>query len=467
MARKLPLLDVTGQDIADGIHDIATALGGSETLSFKRIQRYIRAGVIDKYLAIGDEVSVEKETGVSVSSSNQNLTVSIVESTWNEAIETMHSGTFAFSYDGYGWTNSELGGEYLDLSHYGITVSGTPSSGDVISVVVTTDTLTFVYVAKNKQTMRNSALANSCTFQLKNIYRTLQFAQAQALIYVSTALTAGTTYQIYLHKPSNIYYLNAGLQNKYLNFTPSVAVPVGGQLVISTGDMRNSTSVGDLKLTSYSTKGGTTVLESGITCSEGSEGDGGTSLGYANYASNNTIVNSTDRTLYGSNNWEYSALRQWLNSKDEAGVWWSPKGNFDRSPSQASASGWMRGISKDFLDVLQEVETPTTQNWFDGGTTKKTYDKFFVPSLSQVYMSSSETEGENWDYYVDFSDLSSAGTGADSNRIKTLNGNATYWWLRTPYGSNSTLEYIVSPAGASSYYYAYNSYGVAPACVIA
>ena len=186
-----------------------------------------------------------------------------------------------------------------------------------------------------------------------------------------------------------------------------------------------------------------------------------------NTAANNTKVNSTDRCAYGNNNWEYSGLRQWLNSDGAANSWYQAKGPFSRPYSNAGEKGWMYGIEKDFLDVLQEVATPTTQNWFDGGTTVTTYDKWFIPSNSQVYFSTSGAEGDNWDYYKEFSDLSSAGTGADSNRIKKLNGSATYWWTRTPYGSYSYYEYLVHPTGARDYYVADLSVGVAPACTIA
>ena len=217
-------------------------------------------------------------------------------------------------------------------------------------------------------------------------------------------------------------------------------------------------------MTSYGSKGSTTALESNIACSEGTSG---TDLGNANTAANNTKVNSTDRCVYGSNNWEYSGLRQWLNSDGAANSWYQAKGPFSRPYSNANEKGWLYGIEKDFLDVVQEVATPVSQNWFDGGTTKTTYDKWFIPSNSQLYMTATTTEGANWDYYKEFSDLPSAGTGADSNRIKTLNGSATYWWTRTPLGSYSFRECLVSPTGARDYTNATNSYGVAPACVLA
>ena len=461
-ATQFLFTDATGKDIADGIHSIAEAIRDNQKISFKKLQQIIRAGEIDNYLAIGDEIEVEKETGLSVSTTNTSMTVTVTEATWNSHVEHLHHGVYEFIYNGTGWDEHEFG-TGIDMAYLGINITGTPIEGDIIAITVSTATLIFQYVAKDKVTPRNPTLTHSAVFQLKNLYASRQFAATEAIIYADSAMPAGT-YHFNLYKPSNIYYLNAGLQNKDVQFTTTVAIPQGGQLVLTTGSFNNSTSVSNLKLTSYGSKGSTTALESNIACSEGTSG---TDLGNANTAANNTKVNSTDRCAYGSNNWEYSGLRQWLNSDGAANSWYQAKGPFSRPYSNAGEKGWMYGIEKDFLDVLQEVATPTTQNWFDGGTTVTTYDKWFIPSNSQVYFSTSGAEGDNWDYYKEFSDLSSAGTGADSNRIKKLNGSATYWWTRTPYGSYSYYEYLVHPTGARDYYVADLSVGVAPACTIA
>lgn len=461
-ATQFLFTDATGKDIADGIHSIAEAIRDNQKLSFSKLQQIIRAGEIDNYMAIGDEIEVEKETGLSVSTTNTGLTVTVTEATWNSHVEHLHHGVYEFIYNGTGWDEHEFG-TGIDMAYLGINITGTPVEGDIIAVTVSTTTLVFQYVAKDKVTLRNPNLTHSAAFLLKSIYRNVQFAAAEAIIYASAAMPAGT-YHFNLYKPGNIYYLNAALQNKDVQFTTTVDIPAGGQIVVTTGNFRDSTSVDALKLTSYGSKGSTTALEANIACVEGTAG---TDLGRANDAANAARVNSTDRCVYGSNNWEYSGIRQWLNSNGAANAWYVAKGPFSRPYGNASLQGWEYGIEKDFLDVLQEVATPCAQNWFDGGATKVTYDKWFIPSNGQVWFSTSETEGAPWDFFVMFSDNASATTGADSNRIKTLNGGATYWWSRTPHSSNSNHEYLVIPSGAWSDYYANDSYGVVPACVIA
>ena len=456
------LTSEAGRFISDGVNAIAKALGGKTKLSFKDIQRYVRAGVIDRYLSIGDEIEVEKETGIStVVHTTGSLSASVNEAIWDSHVEHLHHGVYEFTYDGYEWSEHELG-EGLDLAYYGISTSGTAVDGDVIAVTVSTTVLVFQYVAKDKVELRDPSLIHSATFQLKNCYSNFQFDAPEAVIYASEAMPAGT-YHFNLYKPGNIYYLNAGLQNKNVQFTTTVAIPAGGQITLASSNFNDITSVSGIKLNTYVSRGASTALESNIVCSEGTSG---TDLGNANTVANNGKINSTDRVNFGSNNWKNSALRLWLNSNSGANAWWSAQGLFDLPSAYVSTPGWMYGIERDFLDVIQETKNTTTTNWFDGGQAEVTYDKFFIPGYGQVWFDTS-TDGTPWDYYVYFSDNTSASYGADSNRIKLLNGSPRYWWTRTPYGSYSSYEYGVRPTGADDLNDAHNSYGVAPACTIA
>ena len=297
---------------------------------------------------------------------------------------------------------------------------------------------------------------------------TMQFSAAQALISASEPMPAGT-YHFNLYKPGNIYYLNSGLQSKDVQFTITKDIPKGGQLVVSSGSLNSSTDVSALVLTRYAVAGSTSPLETAIACTEGTSG---ADLGRANDAANRTRINSTDRCVYGSCEWATSAVRQWLNSDKPRGQWWQALSPFDRKPSQAdSVDGFMYGLEAKFVENLPKIKSITNLNWFDGGGTVETEDFFIIPSMSQMYMTTNLTEGKAWDYFKSKaeggnSDLSLAGTNADSNRIKNRNGSAGNWWLRTPYSSYSSREYIVDPTGAYIYYGAFSSYGLSPACLL-
>lgn len=178
----------------------------------------------------------------------------------------------------------------------------------------------------------------------------------------------------------------------------------------------------------------------------------------------------SNRNSYGSNNWLESGIRQWLNSDGNAGTWWEAKTEYDVKPSYASSTaGFLKGLDAEFLSTVGEVSKITARyTGTDGGDSDTSTEKFFLLSMTEVYggLNNNIAEGVAYPYYADNSVLSSAGGGADANRIKYRNGAAQHWWLRSPYAWGSYRARYVSTTGDVRYGYARNSYGVAPACCI-
>ena len=123
-----------------------------------------------------------------------------------------------------------------------------------------------------------------------------------------------------------------------------------------------------------------------------------------------------------------------------------------------------------FLAVLGNITKVTAKNTVtDGGGSDTTTEKFFLLSRSEVYGGvevSGVDEGAAYPYYADYSDLSAAGAGRDSNRIKYRDGAAQPWWIRTSYFGDGYSARAVGTAGTVTGNSAYNSYRIAPACNI-
>lgn len=99
-----------------------------------------------------------------------------------------------------------------------------------------------------------------------------------------------------------------------------------------------------------------------------------------------------------------------------------------------------------------------------------TIDKFYFPSRPNLYMGKENNidEGPAWQRYSAYSDKDAANTGADSARVKRLNGNPQWYWIRTPHTGFANDVRPVHTDGSLNDYGAYNGYGgVAPACTIA
>ena len=330
--------------------------------------------------------------------------------------------------------------------------------GDQLTCQKNGVTLTWDIIGFDHDTPTDSHLTHSMTIQLHDVYKDLQFDAREAFYYCSAALPAGT-YKITI----GAHTWKSTEVGKTYQFTTTVEVPAGGQLVFK--QAYDATLEGG-SIDTFASATATTPLET-VTMSEGSSGQ---SLGTID----NTIqtnLNSMQRALLGNNRWKESAIRQMLNSAAAAGSVWAAQNNYDRPPSWVtSEKGWMNDLDADFLAVVGEAEKVTAKNTVtDGGGYDTTTDKFFLLAREEVYMGKENSidEGGAYGYYSDYSDLAAAGTGADTNRIKYLNGTKKYWWLRTPHsGSGSFVRYVSATGEVSNVGDAHNSHGVAPACNI-
>lgn len=319
--------------------------------------------------------------------------------------------------------------------------------------------LTWDIIGFDCDTPTDSQFTHSMTLQLHDcLASTMMVDNQEALYYAENGLSAGT-YNFTIQSGYDTSYGGG----KTYQFTLANDVPAKGQLVFG---WSYNTQASAAKITSYASSTPTIAIEQvGVT-----EGSGGTSLGTTD--GNSTNVNHIHRARYGSNNYKESAIRQFLNSSAVAGSVWTPQTKYDRPPSwNASTAGFMKDIDSDFLAVLGASPKVVALNIVTdgGGSVTINNDKFFLLSRSEVYggKENNINEGEPYPYYSNYSDLSVAGTGDDSNRIKYRSGTTQVWWLRSPYSASGGNVRNVSTSGdVYSYNSANISHGVAPACNI-
>lgn len=274
---------------------------------------------------------------------------------------------------------------------------------------------------------------------------------SEALYYVDettwpSGLAAGT-----------YHFVSTGHSNASIQFTTTVPVPAGGQITLSFNETLTS-----CKINTYGTVGSTTALESNIACSEGT---GGTLLGTTD--GNTLHMNINARIRYGSNNYKESAIRQWINSDDDANEWWEPSNEFDRPVGYTNVAGFLKGMDTKFLNAVGLTDIPCkTNNTYElPGWTKNTAytvrDKFFLASRDELgYGVENVAEGSVWGLYA-------SATNAD--RIKydiSAASTARHWWVRSPYPGNASYVRYVTTDGSLSNNGANGGLGAAPACII-
>ena len=297
------------------------------------------------------------------------------------------------------------------------------------------DILEWDVIGIDHDTPADPQFTHSLTLQLHNCFpTTIQFDAPEAFYYCPSVLTAGT-HHFTVNGTNYQFTLESAIaadSQLILNFTDNtptsifISAAVGGDFVKDTNGENNLTIA--------------------VTA-----GSGGKEL-------NDNYINDINRVNKGSNNYKESAIRQWLNNNAAAGSVWTPKNNFDRPPEwhtgNNAIAGFMNGMDEDFLAVLGNVTKVTAKNTAtDGGGSDTTTEKFFLLSKSEVYggLENGVDEGAAYPYYANYSGLSAAGFGEDSNRIKYIASaqqlQPQLWWIRTPFYNSSVSQEYISDKG--------------------
>lgn len=296
----------------------------------------------------------------------------------------------------------------------------------------------------------------------------VQFDAAEAFYYAETELAAGT-YNIIV---GDNWGTNCKKNEQY-QFTLSKPVPKGGQIAgfYSMPDKAPS----EWTVQTFTDAKITTPIET----VKPTAGSNGTNLGTMSFTGDGKL-NSLQRVAYGYNRWSQSAIRQYLNSAKAAGQWWEPQHKWDRPPAElASKPGFLSGYSDDFLNAIKPVRVRTALNTVTDaavGTYEDTYDKIFLASLEQEFITpqASGIEGEAWDYWKQAVERSTPTpwykTFAEGGHPITygIDGktSAQYVRLRSAYRGGANYTWSVSASGNVYDSNAVNSLRFAPACVI-
>lgn len=288
----------------------------------------------------------------------------------------------------------------------------------------------------------------------------IQFDAPEALYYAQNGLAAGTYH----------FTLPAGYEETYgggktYSFTLTKSIPAGGVVMLPWG---YNQQVGATSIYTFATQADTNAIET-VGIAEAAEG---MNLGTAD--GNTFNMNHVHRIRYGSNNYAQSAVRQWLNSRENAGNVWLPQTKFDRPPSWCeNRAGFLRGLPEDFLSVVQTAivlcqtnSVYETENMdstiFSVNQSYQLNDQFFLLSQPEIYGiwdSSSHKDGEQLEFYTGLT---------DSEKIKYDHcGVSRSCWLRNPSLNSAITVRTVNTLGMMYSGNANNASGITPACIIA
>ena len=275
----------------------------------------------------------------------------------------------------------------------------------------------------------------------------VQFSQNRAFLRCTNGLQAGT-YNITL---GAAWGSKDAQKDTTWQFTLTQDVPSGGCLngFYQMPDVAAST----WKVTSYAADR-IAKIET-VSVLSGSEG---TALGTMQMNTRNGDLNSMQETGYGWNRWKTSALRQYLNSDQPKGKWWTPQDDWDVAPDQLTTKdGFLRGLPENMLRAIKTVKVVTCTNTVqDGGEADVTYDKVFLPSLEQMHITPQITgEGSAHEYW-----MRRSGSNTKLQQYKTYPRLVTYSVsnhtsaqtvrLRSANRGHASITWFVSSSGNAS-----------------
>ena len=168
-----------------------------------------------------------------------------------------------------------------------------------------------------------------------------------------------------------------------------------------------------------------------------------------------------NRAQYGCNRWDWSAIRQWMNSAAAPGEWWTAQHEYDAAPAYAATlAGFMADLPADFLSAVAPARLVTALPNADGGGSVETVDRFWLPSRTEIFgvLNGGIAEGMQMTKYID---------ATDANRIKyNAAGNSASWYLRSANTSQPHYVAFIERTGIFSTSFLVSRY-VLPACIIA
>ena len=370
-----------------------------------------------------------------------------------------------------------------DLSHHVTigdsatdTFTDTTATPDPVAYNMPWNLVDFRDVKKHDGTVVPAIIVQAAYASIKDV----QFDAPEAAVFTATGLPAGT-YNI-----TSSYALGDNFAaNTTMQFTLENAVPAGGQIFISDTTVKVFASAL------------ATVASETVTATAGSEG---TPLGTmeAVVPSGTVTISGTENTYrrngghrarYGYNRYAQSAVRQNLNSAEAAatvgtdaagtltGGWWTPQNDFDRPPAQAATiPGFMASLPAGLIAAAGPVEVKTALNTADataeGVNFDTTYDRFWLPSLEELYVTPQLAgEGDEFEYYKELNGTNTKfATGGTYPILRSyaVNAHSTSQSVRLRSASrgNGYNAWYVSTSGFVSTNTAHSSYRVRPACAV-
>ena len=462
------------------------------TDSYEELGDMIANGISGDYISPGDELIVNKVSSLSIVSTNNALTFSVVdEQVFTELVGECENADYLLFYNGNSWTYN---GDEVTSSDLGFTISGTPIENDVITVTMTVEEVSHTFVAYTPTGTHATAPMDNNVEKYWVIEQTYiptsqAFDDPESAICVTVGhtLSAGKYYVYNNANATSDYWCNYK-RLYYLFEIPNdiVATENTGDIQIrfsargsyeSNGDARgvyqltcvpyrcsddakyNSdtiTFVGQVAAPSSEYMNIRTV--EGFTTNQAMDSEG-------------VIYNNLGHVCYGNNEWNVSNIKQRMNSDAKSMTPVRLHKN-DIVTALKGVKGFMWGFDPRFKKLINRVITYQEHGMNDEYTRYELYsdvsEMAFLLSMKEMSFNMQTDEGIVLDLYNTYTggSLTNDAIASRGKANKSGESPSTYRWSRSAIAYYSNNARLVAATGSNDSDLAYYGHRFAPAYII-
>lgn len=473
--------DIATQSQIDALQREINDLGGKTVLEDpEALANLIASGGSQAVISAGDTTEFNWIASVLGTTSN-GLTVTCTDiDTFANGIGEAEAATYMFVFDGSNWTYD---GEIVDLTDFALTVTGTPQTGEVMTIRTTVTSKSFTFVDYDGIEAADNTVAHNWCLEQTYAPDTKTFDTYESVFCIQAGKSV----------PAGKYYLPmlSYSSNKTFNICFELAAAIGGvgKVQIKSTGYRQGTfpdRAGTSVASKYVPKTPLKPVEFGTTTSAGadiafsilSDADA-QSGGYTLLTSLNVdpadpvvVAGNFDCATFGDNTWAYSNIRKWLNddTKDNHFV---PAHDNDIASTYNYGAGWLYGLDPRVRAIIQTAKVKCTAGYgntddYPQGQTYTVEDDVFLLSMKEMSFDINTSEGSITDLYGEYTNntLTNSAVAARAKYNKAGGTLNSYRWSRSAYTGNAYVARHVQSDGSHNVSNAFTAYYFAPAFII-
>lgn len=396
-----------------------------------------------------------------------------------KAVGEAEEKDYLFVYDGTNWTYNE---QAVNLADYALTVTGTPSTGEVMDIKTSVNTKQFTFTSYDTVEAADENVPHNWCVEQTYAPDTKAYDTYEAVfaVYQGKTVPAGNYhFRSYSYRSSF---------NVDMYFTVTEAIGSADSIVqvrtnnYQTLDITNADGVSKTGVivpnalipTVYGTR---TAASGAITVAyAAASGVTYTELTDLNVDASDPVVFTSvgivDKAALGNNVWPRSNLSEYLNDETAAKASVEPTYMLDVPSAYNLGAGWLYGIDPRAYALIQTAKV----EWLAGrGNDDFTYNelytaeqKVFLLSMLEMSFNFQTNEGTVTQLYSDYTDgVLSNDAFIDRAKYNRAGGTLnSYRWSRSANVSNANRAWSVSATGSYNYNSAYRAYYYAPAFIL-